>query len=133
MELAIRHELPAGTAFDDAVTRATEALATEGFGVLTTIDLQAKMLEKLDRQMGRYVILGACNPALAWDAVGAVPEIGVLLPCNVIVREDPAAGGAVVLEAMNPLAALGLIDDDTVRAVATDADARLRRALAALS
>lgn len=115
--------------FDEVVEAVTKSLADVGFGILTTIDLQAKMKEKLDRDMGRYLILGACNPPLAWDAVGVVPQIGVLLPCNVVVRE---VGDRVVVDAMNPLAALSLIDDPTVTKVAAEAATRLEKALDAL-
>lgn len=117
--------------FDDAVTRATDVLKAEGFGVLTTIDMQAKLKEKLGRDMGKYVILGACNPPLADRALQAEPEIGLLLPCNVIVYEQ--ANGPTVVSAMAPLAALGLVGQKpAVLAVAQEADARLRRALAAM-
>lgn len=117
------------TSFDDAVANVTEALQEEGFGVLTTIDFQAKMKEKLGKEMGRYIILGACNPALAWDAVGAVPELGVLLPCNVIVREAPEG---IIVEAMEPKAALGLIPDETVQRVGAEASERLNRVISSL-
>lgn len=117
------------TSFDDAVANVTEALQEEGFGVLTTIDFQAKMKEKLGKEMGRYLILGACNPALAWDAVGAVPELGVLLPCNVIVREAPVG---IIVEAMEPKAALGLIPDETVQRVGAEASERLNRVISSL-
>lgn len=116
--------------FDATVAKARECLMAEGFGVLTEIDMQAKMKEKLDREMGRYLILGACNPPLAWDAVHAVPDIGVLLPCNVCVYEQ---GDEVVVSAMQPRAALGLIDDETVHAVGEEAAQRLERAVAAIT
>lgn len=122
-------ERTVNSAFGDTVTRVTAALADEGFGVLTTIDLQAKMQEKLGRAMDRYVILGACNPPLAWEAVHAEPHIGVLLPCNVVVYERD---GKTTIAAMEPLAALALIDDETVARVAAEASARLRRAVAAV-
>lgn len=115
-------------AFDVALDRTQSALKTEGFGVLTTIDMQKALLEKLGRDIGRYVILGACNPALAERAVAAEREIGLLLPCNVIVYEG--AGGQCTVAAMAPLAALGVVGDNPeLRAVAVEADARLRRAL----
>lgn len=117
------------TTFEEAIANVTEALQKEGFGVLTTIDLQAKMLEKLGKKMDRYLILGACNPALAWDAVGAVPELGVLLPCNVIVRDGP---NGIIVEAMEPKAALGLIPDETVQRIGAEASERLNRVIASL-
>jgi uncharacterized protein (DUF302 family) len=115
--------------FGAAVEKAIEELQKEGFGVLTTIDFQAKMKEKLDLDMEPYVILGACNPALAWDAVSAFPELGVLLPCNVVVRES---GGQTIVSAMDPAAALGLIDNSIVHKVGEDAASRLRRVIAAM-
>lgn len=116
--------------FDEAVTRATEALKAEGFGVLTTIDMQQKLKEKLGRDIQKYVILGACNPPLADRALQAEPEVGLLLPCNVIVYE---CQHETVISAMAPLAALGIVGDNpTLRGVATEADERLRRALQAI-
>jgi uncharacterized protein (DUF302 family) len=113
------------------VERATAALKAEGFGVLTTIDVQQTLRQKLNRDFRRYVILGACNPNLADRALHADLEIGLLLPCNVIVYE--ASPGRSTVSAMAPLAALGLAGDDPeLRAVATEADARLRRALTAV-
>ncbi len=115
-------------AFDVALDRTQSALKTEGFGVLTTIDMQKALLERLGRDIGRYVILGACNPPLAERAVAAEREIGLLLPCNVIVYEG--AGGQGTAAAIAPLAALGVVGDNPeLRAVAVEADARLRRAL----
>lgn len=115
--------------FDTAVEKVTAELQKEGFGILTTIDMQAKMKEKLDRDMAPYIILGACNPPLAWDAVHAQPDIGVLLPCNVTVREQD---GQVIVSAMEPKAALDLIDDETVHRVGEEASSRLHRVMQAL-
>jgi uncharacterized protein (DUF302 family) len=114
--------------FQAALERATTALKAEGFGVLTTIDMQQALKEKLGRDIRGYTILGACNPSLASRALDAEPEIGLLLPCNVLVyeRED----GHASVAAMAPGAALGLVGDNpSLRAVATEADERLRRAL----
>jgi len=117
--------------FDRAVVQATDALKAEGFGVLTTIDMQAKLKEKLDRDFRKYVILGACNPPLAHRALQAELEVGLLLPCNVIVYEQTPT--ETVVSAMAPMSALGIVGDNPeLRAVATEADARLRRALAAI-
>ena len=126
MEYTIKGASPRDLAA--TIARAREELQKEGFGVLTEIDLQAKMREKLGREMGGYVILGACAPPLAWDAVHAEPDIGVLLPCNVCVYE---LDGRVVVSAMDPEAALGLVDDERVHEVGCEAAARLRRAVAA--
>jgi uncharacterized protein (DUF302 family) len=117
--------------YEAAVQRATEALKAEGFGVLTSIDVQQTLKAKLDRTFRKYIILGACNPPLADRALQAELEIGLLLPCNVIVYEQSA--GDSVVSAMAPLAALGVVGDNPkLQDVAHEADARLRRALAAV-
>lgn len=117
--------------FDAAVAQATEALKAEGFGVLTTIDVQETLRAKLGREFRRYVILGACNPPLADRALHAELEIGLLLPCNVIVYEQGPHASAVA--AMAPLAALGIVGNNPeLQEVAKEADQRLRRALAAI-
>lgn len=117
--------------FDVAVAQATGALKAEGFGVLTTIDVQQTLKAKLNRDFRKYVILGACNPVLADRALHAELEIGLLLPCNVIVYET--ADKKSVVAAMAPLVALGIVGGNpTLQQVAKDADERLRRALASL-
>ncbi len=117
-------------AYDDAVERTTAALKDEGFGVLTTIDVKQTIKQKLDKDFRRYVILGACNPPLAHRALTAELEIGLLLPCNLIVYETTP--GASVVAAMAPLAALDMTGNPELHDVAQEADARLRRALTAL-
>ena len=118
-------------AYDAAVQRATDALKAEGFGVLTTIDVQQTLRAKLNRDFRKYVILGACNPPLADRALHADLGIGLLLPCNVIVYQGDEGGS--VIEAVAPLAAIGLAGDDPeLRAVAQEAELKLRRVLAAL-
>jgi len=119
-----------GLAYDDAVARVTDALKAEGFGVLTTIDVKGTLKQKLDLEFRRYVILGACNPHLASRALAAELEIGLLLPCNVIVYEIEAGRSAV--SAMAPLPAMGIVGNPTLKDVAAEADAKLRRALASL-
>lgn len=116
--------------FDTAIQNVTAALQTEGFGVLSDIDVAAKMQEKLGKDMPRYRILGACNPQLAYNAIGAVPDIGLLLPCNVLVREDES--GKVFVSFMDPEAVMGLVDDERVKPLAKDVNARLHRVLGAL-
>jgi uncharacterized protein (DUF302 family) len=116
--------------FDAAIEKVTVDLQAEGFGVLSDIDVAAKMKEKLDKDMPRYRILGACNPSLADQAIQAVPEIGLLLPCNVLVREDDAGG--VHVSFMDPESVLSLVDDPRVKPLAGEVKARLERVLAAL-
>ena len=117
--------------YADAVGKATEALKAQGFGVLTTIDVQQTLKAKLDREFRKYVILGACNPPLADRALHAELEVGLLLPCNVIVYETEP--GSSVVAAMAPMAALGVVGDNArLKEVAVEADARLRKALASL-
>ena len=117
--------------YDRAVVRTIDALKGQGFGVLTTIDVQQTLKAKLDRDFRKYVILGACNPPLADRALHAELEIGLLLPCNVIVYETDASSSVVV--AMAPLTALGIVGDNPALAdVAREADERLRAALSQL-
>jgi len=117
--------------FDVAVARTTDALKGQGFGVLTTIDVQQTLKAKLGRDFRKYLILGACNPPLADRALHAELEVGLLLPCNVIVYETGPA--TTVVAAMAPLAALGLVGDNPVLGeVAREADRRLRAALSGL-
>ncbi|MDH3533029.1 MAG: DUF302 domain-containing protein [Gammaproteobacteria bacterium] len=116
--------------FDAAIDKVTAELQSEGFGVLSDIDVAAKMKEKLDKDMPRYRILGACNPPLAYRAVNAVPDIGLLLPCNVLVREDDA--GQVSVSFMDPEAVLSLVDNPQVVPLARDVKERLQRVLAAV-
>src|SRR6266511_3819131 len=117
--------------FDAAVTQASAALKAEGFGVLTSIDVQQTLKEKLNRSFRKYVILGACNPPLADRALHAELEIGLLLPCNVIVYE--AGPATSVVAAMAPRAALGIVGDNLeLSKVAFEADQRLRAALGAI-
>lgn len=116
--------------FEDAVQQVTQELAKEGFGVLTVIDVQATLKAKLDVDMRGYRILGACNPGLANQAISAVPDIGLLLPCNVLVREDD--DGQVHVGFMDPGAVLGLVDDPRVDPLAEQVKHKLEAVLAAL-
>lgn len=121
---------PVAGDFADIVETVTEELKKEGFGVLTEIDVAATLKKKLDEDMPPYRILGACNPPLAHQAVSAVPEIGLLLPCNVLVREDEA--GQVHVSFMDPGAVLGLVDKPEVVPLAEQVKEKLQRVLAAL-
>lgn len=118
-------------AYEQAIERAIDALKAEGFGVLTTIDVKQTLKQKLDREFRKYVILGACNPPLADRALDVELEIGLLLPCNVIVYETELGRSAVA--AMAPIAALGIVGENAeLQGVAREADQRLRRALTSL-
>jgi uncharacterized protein (DUF302 family) len=118
--------------YEATVARTIEALKTEGFGVLTTIDVKQTLKQKLDRDFRKYVILGACNPPLADRALHAELEVGLLLPCNVVVYEREP--GQSTVAAMAPLAAMGVVGNNPpLVEVAREADARLRRVLTALS
>ncbi|MCL4798811.1 MAG: DUF302 domain-containing protein [Burkholderiales bacterium] len=116
--------------FDQACARVTEALGKEGFGVLTEIDVAATLKKKLGKDMPPFRILGACNPGFAHQAIEAEPEIGTLLPCNVVVRMD--AGGKTRVEFMDPHAVLGLVQRGEVEAVAAQVRERLQRVMNAL-
>ncbi len=117
--------------FEAALASTTDALKAQGFGVLTTIDVKQTLKQKLDVEFRKYVILGACNPALAHRAFQAELEIGLLLPCNVIVYDR--GDGTTGVSAIAPLAALGVVGEHAaLQGVAVEADAKLRRALASL-
>jgi uncharacterized protein (DUF302 family) len=111
--------------FDDAVERVTEALKTEGFGVLTEIDVKATLKKKLDVDRNPYKILGACNPQLANQALNADPDIGLLLPCNVVVRQED--DGAITVAFMDPNAVLALVDKSGVEQLAGQVRAKLEK------
>ena len=117
--------------YEQAVERATEELKKEGFGILTTIDVRQTLKQKLDKDFRKYTILGACNPPLAHRAFEAELEIGLLLPCNVVVYETEP--GRSVVSAMAPIAAMGVVGGNpALKDVAREADERLRRALKAI-
>jgi uncharacterized protein (DUF302 family) len=115
--------------YKEAILRVKDALKAEGFGVLTEIDIQRTMREKLGVEMDPYMILGACNPSLAYHALLQEPEVGLLLPCNVIVR---AEGANSRVDITDPQTLLGTVGNGTVDTLATDAKERLLRVLVAL-
>jgi uncharacterized protein (DUF302 family) len=117
--------------FDSVVGRVTEELKKEGFGVLMTIDVKKALKEKLGVDRRPYMILGACNPPLANRAIEAEPDIGVLLPCNVLIRDD--GGGKVTVAFMDPEAVLRLVDNPAVGGLAKEVRSRLDRVRNALT
>ncbi|MFF0526755.1 DUF302 domain-containing protein [Nocardia amikacinitolerans] len=120
------------TDFDNAVELTREALAAQGFGVLTEIDMRATMKAKLGHDMEDYLILGACNPPLAHRAVEVDRQIGLLLPCNVVVRRARDTTGTIVVEAMNPQLMVQVTGEPALAPIAADAAIRLRAAIDSL-
>jgi len=116
--------------FDQAIERVTQALQAEGFGVLTDINVTATLKKKLNQDMPSYRILGACNPPLAHRALTAEPSIGLLLPCNVVVRQDEA--GVVYVEFMDPNAVLDLVNKPAITGLAREVRHKLERVMQAL-
>ena len=123
--------------FADAVARTRAALAAQGFGVLTEIDMKATLTAKIGPdagdELGDYLILGACNPPLARRAVGIDRQIGLLLPCNVVVRGNPAEDGTVLVEAMNPQLLVQVTDQPELQPVADEVTAKLQVAIDSLA
>ncbi len=120
------------TSFDDAVARTREALSQQGFGVLTEIDVKATLKAKLGHDMEDYLILGACNPPLAHRAISANPQIGMLLPCNVVVRSDPDHAGTVLVEAMNPALLVEVTGEPALRPISEEVTGKLQAAIDSL-
>jgi len=120
------------TSFDDAVARTREALAAQGFGVLTEIDVKATLKTKLGEDIEDYLILGACNPPLAHRAIEVDRQIGLLLPCNVVVRSDPDHAGVIQVEAMNPQLLVDVTGEPALNPIAEEVTGKLQAAIDAL-
>ncbi|MDA0251633.1 MAG: DUF302 domain-containing protein [Actinomycetota bacterium] len=131
MTIAISTSLQ--SSFPEAVARTREALAGQGFGVLTEIDMKATLKAKLDQDMENYLILGACNPPLAHRAVNVDRQIGLLLPCNVVVRSDPSDENRVLVEAMDPQLLVQVTGEPALQEIADEVTGKLRAALASLA
>ena len=116
--------------FDEAVTRATEALKKEGFGVLTEIDVSATLKKKLNVDFPNYRILGACNPALAYEALKLENKVGTMLPCNVVVRD--AGNGQIEVAAIDPVASMQAIENSALKQAAAQVRAKLEKVIAEL-
>jgi uncharacterized protein (DUF302 family) len=131
-ELAIRYGIGKSVplAYEQAIERTRDALQKEGFGILTEIDVKATLKQKLDVDFRKYVILGACNPSLAYQGFQADLDIGLLLPCNVIVYQEDATRSRVAI--LDPLVQLSIMGRKDVEPIANDARQRLERALATI-
>ncbi|PWJ20790.1 DUF302 domain-containing protein [Jannaschia seohaensis] len=125
--MAYTHDrLLADTSIEEADRRVREALTAEGFGVLTEIDVKATMKKKIDADMDGYLILGACNPKMAWEAIGLEPRIGAMLPCNVILR---SVEGGTEVSAIDPVASMAAVENPDLHAVAGQVGDMLVRAV----
>ncbi len=123
------NKLITGADFENVDARTRQALADHGFGVLTEIDVQATMKKKLDKDLPPHRILGACNPAMAYEAIGIEPRVGALLPCNVILRE---VDDGVEVSAIDPVASMSIIDNEELKAVAVDVRDLLEKVVATI-
>jgi uncharacterized protein (DUF302 family) len=115
-----------GVSFEDIVERTRRAVADQGFGVLTEIDAKATMKKKLDVEMDKYLILGACNPKMAHQAIGMEPRVGAMLPCNIIVRQ---VEGGVEVSAIDPVASMTAIENQGLKAIAGEVRDLLGKAI----
>lgn len=128
MTYTINRMIP-DASFDDVDARVRDALANNGFGVLTEIDVAATMKKKIDKDMAAYRILGACNPTMAWEAIGMEPRVGAMLPCNVILRQTE---DGIEVSAVDPAASMQAIPNDELKAVAVKVRQMLEKAVAAV-
>jgi uncharacterized protein (DUF302 family) len=133
--MSYAHTVTVSLSYEQAVSRIRELLAEQGFGILSEINVRSTFETKLGidsaQALGDYVILGACNPLLAQRALVAEPDLGVFLPCNVVIRRGPNASETIV-QAIDPITMIQFSDNPAIREVATDADTRLRAALDSL-
>ena len=127
---ALGFDVYVNCSYDEAVTAVTDELKKEGFGVLTEIDVKATLKKKIDVDFRPYKILGACNPNLAHKALSTVPQIGLMLPCNVTVSQE--ADGRILVSIINPQQMMGMVNHPELEAIACDAEERLRRVASAL-
>ena len=116
--------------YEDAINKVTEELKKEGFGILTEIDVKETLKKKIDVDFRKYKILGACNPPLAYKALSAEENIGVMLPCNVIVQEKP--DGSVQVSAINPMVAMQSVGNENLKEVASQVSAKLKKVVDSL-
>lgn len=116
-----------GITFEDAVARAKQALATKGFGVLTEIDVQKTIKTKLNEDIPAYLILGACSPKMAYEALKLEPRAGAMLPCNVIIRD--LEDGSIEVSAIDPVASMSAIDNNALKVVASTVHQLLSQAI----
>ena len=121
------------TSFDDAVARTRKALAAKGFGVLTEIDVKTTLKAKLGEDIEDFLILGACNPRFAHQAINVDRQVGVLLPCNVVVRRDPDAPNTIVVDAMDPRLMVGVMQEPGLEGIADAVTGLLQEALVEVS
>jgi uncharacterized protein (DUF302 family) len=129
MSYYIRKKL--GGSFEKTVDELKEELKKEGFGVISEIDLREKFKEKLGVNFRKYTILGACNPKLAYDAIEHEPNIGVMLPCNILVQE--ALSGEIEISAINPIASIGAVHNNRLLPIATEVSNKLEKVLQEMS
>ncbi|NKJ09684.1 DUF302 domain-containing protein [Rhizobium sp. SG741] len=119
-----------GSSFDAAVERTKAALARKDFGILTEIDVKATMKKKLNADIDNYLILGACNPSMAFEAINMEPKVGAMLPCNVIVRS--LGGGDIMISAIDPVASMRAIENAALKQVAGNVRAKLEQVIASI-
>jgi len=121
-----RYKRKVGMSFDDALKRLREELPKEGFGVLTEIDVKATLKKKLDVDFDNYIILGTCNPPFAYQALQTEKDIGLLLPCNIIIYED---AGETYISAIVPTVAMSMVDNERLGGIAVEVEAKLKRVI----